>query len=115
VQAPTKYDLTINLKTAKALGLDVPPPVLERVRRVGFVINAAPEDTKAQSYVAAFQQGMQDHGWSIGRNLSIDLRWAGNDNDRSRQYAAKLVGLLLPRAMAASEATDPGGPLKLSL
>jgi putative ABC transport system substrate-binding protein len=65
----------------------------ERERRVGFLINAAPEDTNAQSYVAAFQQGMQEHGWSIGRNLRIDFRWAGNDNDRSRQYAGELVGL----------------------
>ena len=65
----------------------------ERMRRVGILMNAAAEDSEAQSHVAAFQQGMQELGWSVGRNLRIDLRWGGNDPDRWRRYADELVGL----------------------
>ena len=51
-------------------------------------MNATAEETEAQSYVAAFQQGMQEFGWSVGRNLRIDLRWGGANSDRMRRYAA---------------------------
>jgi putative tryptophan/tyrosine transport system substrate-binding protein len=66
---------------------------VERVRRVGILMNAVPEDSEGQSYVAAFQQGMQELGWSVGGNLRIDLRWGGTDSDRWRRYAGELVGL----------------------
>ena len=57
----------------------------ERARRVGVLMNAAADDAEAQSYIAAFQQGMQELGWSVGRNLRIDLRWGGDDADRWRR------------------------------
>ena len=63
------------------------------MRRVGVLMNASAEDSEGQSYVAAFQQGMQELGWSVGRNLRIDLRWGGADSDRWRRYAGELVGL----------------------
>jgi putative tryptophan/tyrosine transport system substrate-binding protein len=65
----------------------------ERARRVGVLMNAAAEDSEAQSYIAAFQQGMQELGWSVGRNLRIDLRWGGDDADRWRRYAEELLAL----------------------
>jgi putative ABC transport system substrate-binding protein len=64
----------------------------ERMRRVGILINASAEDSEGQSYVAAFQQGMQELGWGVGRNLRVDLRWGGNDAERWRRYAGELVG-----------------------
>jgi putative tryptophan/tyrosine transport system substrate-binding protein len=65
----------------------------ERARRVGVLMNAAAEDSEAQSYVAAFQQGMQELGWSAGHNLRIDIRWGGDDADRWRRYAEELLAL----------------------
>ncbi len=51
----------------------------ERIRRIGILMNATAEEPEAQTYVAAFQQGLQEFGWSVGRNLRIDLRWGGGD------------------------------------
>ena len=65
----------------------------ERVRRVGVLLNASPEDAEGQAYVAALQQGMQERGWNIGRDLLIDLRWGGNDGERWQRQAAELVAL----------------------
>ncbi len=77
----------------------------ERMRRIGILMNATAEEPEAQTYVAAFQQGLQEFGWSVGRNLRIDLRWGGGDADRTRRYAAELAALL-PDVMVAA-----GGPV----
>jgi ABC-type uncharacterized transport system substrate-binding protein len=77
----------------------------ELVRRVGVLMNATAEEPEAQSYVAAFQQGMQEFGWTIGRNLHINLRWGGGDADLTRRYAAELAALS-PDVMLAA-----GGPV----
>jgi putative ABC transport system substrate-binding protein len=77
----------------------------EKMRRVGVLMNATAEEPEAQSYVAAFQQAMQEFGWSVGRNLRIDLRWGGGDANLTRRYAAELVALS-PDVMLAA-----GGPV----
>jgi putative ABC transport system substrate-binding protein len=43
--------------------------------------------------IAAFLQGLQEWGWSVGRNVRIDYRWAAGDAERIRKYAAELVAL----------------------
>jgi hypothetical protein len=48
----------------------------ERVRRIGFLFPATADDTEVQAGVGAFMQELQRLGWSIGRNLRIDIRWA---------------------------------------
>jgi putative ABC transport system substrate-binding protein len=62
----------------------------ERVRRIGVLMNRAAE---GQARLAAFQQGLQQAGWSIGRNAQIDLRWGEDDLNLESKYAAELVAL----------------------
>jgi putative ABC transport system substrate-binding protein len=71
------------------------------MRRVGVLMHLAAEDREGQSRVAAFVQGLQGAGWTIGRDLNVDLRWAGGDADLFRKYAAELVALV-PDALMAS-------------
>jgi putative ABC transport system substrate-binding protein len=62
------------------------------VRRIGFLMPSAETDTNAQSRVAAFREGLQQLGWTEGRNIRIDYRWA-DDSGRIRPYAEELVRL----------------------
>jgi putative ABC transport system substrate-binding protein len=65
----------------------------DRVRRIGVLMGQAEDDPEAQARVAAFQQSLQRLGWSDGRNVRIDSRWAAGDSDRTRRYAAELIAL----------------------
>jgi len=65
----------------------------ERVRRVGALMNLAADDPQSKIQIAAFVQGLQDSGWTVGRNLLVDYRWTEGDPDRVRKYGAELVAL----------------------
>jgi len=65
----------------------------ERMRRVGVLLNLATDDPMGQARVAAFVQGLQAAGWSAGRNVQIDTRWAAADPGNYRKYAAELIAL----------------------
>ena len=65
----------------------------ERMRRIGVLMSTAADDPEGQARLAAFVQGLQELGWSDGRNVRIDTRWGGGDADRIRRYAAELVAL----------------------
>ena len=54
----------------------------EQMRRIGVLMNAAADDPEDQAEVAAFQQVLQQLGWSDGRNVRIDTRWGENDVER---------------------------------
>src|SRR6516225_8074644 len=64
-----------------------------RMRRIGILMHLASDDADAQSRNAAFLQGLQEWGWTVGRNVRIDYRWAAGDADRIRKYAEELVAL----------------------
>jgi putative ABC transport system substrate-binding protein len=66
----------------------------ERVRRIGMLSGGGTaDDPDVQANVAAFLQGLQQLGWTDGRNLRIDIRWGAGNPDNVRKYAAELVAL----------------------
>jgi ABC-type uncharacterized transport system substrate-binding protein len=77
----------------------------DSLRRIGALMNLTADDPESRARIAAFVQGLQQLGWTDGRNLRIDVRWAGADADRFRTYAAELVALAPAVILAA---TTPG-------
>src|SRR4051812_48635916 len=65
----------------------------ERVRRIGILLPAAADDSEFQARVGAFHQGLALLGWTIGRNLRIDTRWATTNAAEIRRHAAELAAL----------------------
>jgi len=63
----------------------------ERMRRIGVLMNQAADDPEGQARLIAFVQALQQFGWTDGRNVRIDTRWAAGDADRIRQYAAEFA------------------------
>ena len=81
----------------------------ERVRRIGIILPAAADDPESQARLAAFHQGLALLGWTIGRNVRIDTRWATTNAAEIRRHAAELVALA-PDVILAS-GTSTVGPL----
>jgi putative tryptophan/tyrosine transport system substrate-binding protein len=65
----------------------------ERVRRIGVLLPAAADDAEFQARAGAFLQALGQLGWTIGRNVQIDTRWAGVNAADIRRHAAELVAL----------------------
>jgi putative tryptophan/tyrosine transport system substrate-binding protein len=63
------------------------------MRRVGVLMPFAANDPQVQTRNAAFLQGLQQLGWTVGDNIQIDYRWSGGNEDDTRKYAAELVAL----------------------
>jgi putative ABC transport system substrate-binding protein len=63
----------------------------ERMRRIGLLLGFAEADLEGEASVAAFRRGLQELGWSEGRNIRIDIRWAGGEPDKARTFAKELV------------------------
>ena len=77
------------------------------MRRIGVLMNLAADDPEGQARIAAFLQGLQQLGWTDGRNVRIDYRWGAGDADRIRKYAAELVALA-PDVILAAGSSDVG-------
>ena len=65
----------------------------EGVRRIGVLMAYDENDPAAKTIVSTFTQALAGLGWTDGRNVRMDLRWGGGDNNRIRALAQELVGL----------------------
>jgi putative tryptophan/tyrosine transport system substrate-binding protein len=77
----------------------------ERMRRIGALTPLAADDPQSQSRMTAFVQGLQQLGWTDGRNMRIDTRWSAADADRIRRNAAELVALAPDVILATGAST----------
>src|SRR5215467_8741717 len=79
----------------------------ERMRRIGVLLPGTADDAEYQARMAAFLQGLQLLGWSDGRNVKIDFRYAAGDANLIRKYATELIALA-PDVILAPGSTSLG-------
>jgi putative tryptophan/tyrosine transport system substrate-binding protein len=65
-----------------------------QTRRIGVLMNRAPDDPEGQAGIAAFQQALQQLGWKDGDNARVDICWGADDADRERKCTAELTALM---------------------
>ncbi len=63
------------------------------MRRIAVLMDTDDSNADGQTRIAAFRQGLQQLGWTEGRNIRIDLRWGGGNVERTRGFATELVQL----------------------
>jgi putative ABC transport system substrate-binding protein len=80
---------------------------VERIRRIGVLMNTGADEPESQARLAAFMQGLLELGWAVGRNMRIDYRWSAGDVARLRKDAADLVALRPDVILAGVGATTP--------
>jgi putative ABC transport system substrate-binding protein len=80
----------------------------EQMRRIGVLLPAVEDDSAYQPRLGAFLQELEQSGWSVGRNLRIDIRWATDNANTIRKHAAELAAsapdVILAPASPAVEA-----------
>jgi putative ABC transport system substrate-binding protein len=64
-----------------------------RIRRIGVLVNVAENDPEIQASLAAFRQELERLGWSEGRNVRIDARFANGNLDRAQMLSRELIAL----------------------
>ena len=79
------------------------------MRRIGVLVPASSDNAEFQVRIGAFLQGLALQGWSIGRNVRIDMRWATSDSTEIRKHAAELAALAPDVVLAHGASTV--GPL----
>jgi putative ABC transport system substrate-binding protein len=95
------------LGAAVALPLAARAQESERVRRIAVLIPGTADDAEYQARMVAFLQGLQQLGWSDGRNVRIDIRYAAGDANLTPKYAAELIAFA-PDVILAPGSTTVG-------
>jgi putative tryptophan/tyrosine transport system substrate-binding protein len=85
----------------------------ERMRRIGVLLPATADDAEMQARVGAFLQALAQWGWTVGRNLGIDTRWATTNAAEIRRHAAELAALA-PDVILAYGASTVGPLLQVT-
>ena len=75
------------------------------MRRIAALMPFTATDAQAQARNTAFLQGLQQLGWTVGRNIQIDYRWSAGNVDDTRKYASELVALAPEVIFVAGTAT----------
>jgi putative ABC transport system substrate-binding protein len=104
-----RRDFIAGLGGAAAWPLAARAQQRERVRRVGVLIGGDENDPLFKARLSAFTQALAGLGWTDGRNVRMDLRWAGDDTNRIGALAKALVGLQPDIILA----TSTGGTVAL--
>ena len=76
-----------------------------RMRRIGVIMSLAANDPEDQARIAALRQGLQEVGWTDGRNARIDR--AAGDADRVRTYVVELLAVAPDGILATGDTTRP--------
>src|SRR5262245_29410847 len=79
----------------------------ERVRRIGVLLPATAEDAVFQTRLGVFLQELALLGWSIGRNVRVDVHWASANANEIRRHATELVALTPDVILATGDSTMP--------
>ena len=77
----------------------------ERIRRIGVLIPRAANDSASLARVVAFEDRLQQLGWTKGRNVGIDIRWTGGGAEDIRKHSAELAGIAPDAILAHGGAT----------
>ncbi len=103
-----RREFTTMLAGAAAWPLAARAQPSERIRRIGVLMYLAADDAQGQARLAAFAKALEQLGWSDGRNLRIDTRWANADD--IRRHAGELAALA-PDVLVAATGTATVAPL----
>jgi putative ABC transport system substrate-binding protein len=88
-----RREFVTGLTSAAAWPLSARAQQPERVRRIGLILPATADDQEFQVWVGAFLQGLAVLGWTIGRNVRIETRWASSNAPEIGRHAAELAAL----------------------